>query len=142
MIPVDTIYATKGLLEYLREYAEDRDPVEVTVSLAVTPAGELDIPDLDPEIPVFTDFYMPQAGASVNFVFGVDLGTPAGQTQGRFVSHPTGELRVSKTDDLHEAIFVAVPPYDESSLAVFDRSGNRKKLEVLDVEPAEVDHGL
>ena len=139
---VDTVYATAGLLEYLREHARERDPTAVTVSLAVTPAGELDVPDLDPEIPVFTDFYMPQAGASVNFVFGVDLGTPAGQTQGRFVSHPTGELDISKADDLHEVIFVTAPPYDEDAIAVFDRSGREKELVVLDVEPAAVEHEL
>lgn len=138
MIRVETVYATDGLLSYLREYAREEDPDKVTLSLSVTPAGELDTPELDPETPVFTHFYMPQAGSSVNFVFGVDLGTPAGQTQGRFVSHPTGSLGVFESDDLHEVVFVAVPPYDENSIAVFGRRGDRKDLRTLDVEP---DHG-
>jgi len=80
---------------------------------------------------------VPEAGGSVNAVFGMDLGTPAGQTRGRFVSHPNGGLDVSKTDDLHAVVFVAVPPWDRDSLAVFDRSGRRLNLAVLDVEPPE-----
>jgi len=44
---------------------------------------------------------------------------------------------VSKRDDLHEVIFVAVPPWDEESLAAFDRSGREKELTILDVEPPE-----
>jgi hypothetical protein len=103
----------------------------------VTRAGELPGTDLDPETPVFTHFYMPDSGGSVSAVFGVDLGTPVGQTQGRFVSHPQGDLRLSKRDDLHEVVFVGVPPWDESSLAAFDRSGREQSLTVLDVEPPE-----
>jgi len=130
-------YATAGLVEYLLEYAREREPQSVTISLAVTPAGELGVPDLPDETPVFTHFYVPQAGSSVNAVFGMDLGTPAGQTKGRFVSHPNGGLDVSKTDDLHASVFVAVPPWDRDSLAAFDRSGRRLNLAVLDVEPPE-----
>jgi hypothetical protein len=103
--------------------------------VSVTFAEELPDADLPPETPVFTHFYMPEAGGSVNFVFGVDLGTPAGQTQGRFVSHPNGELRVRQRDDFKELIFVAVPPWDDASLAVFDRRGEEQPLEILDVEP-------
>ena len=80
---------------------------------------------------------MPGAGGSVSAVFGVDLGTPAGQTQGRFVSHPQGRLRLEKTDDFHALIFVAVPPWETNSLAVFDRTGARQDLTILDVEPPE-----
>ncbi|MFB6189708.1 MAG: hypothetical protein ABEI57_07465 [Halapricum sp.] len=130
-------YATEGLIEYLLEHARESEPESVTVSLATTPAGELDLPDLDPETPVFTHVYLPQAGSSINAVFGIDLGTPVGQTGGRFVSHPTGELGVSKTDDLHAVVFVAVPPWDRDSLAAFDRSGRKLQLDVLDVEPPE-----
>ena len=130
-------YATAGLVEYLLDHAREREPQSVTVSLAVTPAGELDITALPEETPVFTHFYVPEAGGSVNAVFGMDLGTPAGQTKGRFVSHPNGNLDVSKTDDLHAVVFVAIPPWDRESLAAFDRSGRRLTLEVLDVEPPE-----
>ncbi|QSG12012.1 Proteasome lid subunit RPN8/RPN11, contains Jab1/MPN domain metalloenzyme (JAMM) motif [Halapricum desulfuricans] len=133
----ETRYITEGLLEYLLEYAGDRDPQSVTVSLDATPAGELDGLDLDPETPIFTHVYLPQAGSSVNAVFGMDLGTPVGQTDGRFVSHPTGELSVSETDDLHAVVFVAVPPWDQSSLAAFDPGGRRLPIEVLAVEPPE-----
>ena len=131
------VYATAGLVETLLRLARENDPDSVTISLSVTVAGELPDAELPPETPVFTHFYLPEAGGSVNAVFGMDLGTPAGQTEGRFVSHPLGELSVSKTDELHEVIFVAVPPWDRDDIAPFDRSGNRQPLEILDVEPPE-----
>ena len=117
--------------------ARDAEPNDVTISLAVTEAAELPDADLDPETPVFTDFYLPSAGGSVNAVFGMDLGTPAGQTQGRFVSHPDGYMGVSKLDDLHEVIFVAIPPWDTDNFGAFDRSGRTVEVEILDVEPPE-----
>jgi len=117
--------------------ARDAEPNDVTISLAVTEAAELPDADLAPETPVFTDFYLPSAGGSVNAVFGMDLGTPAGQTQGRFVSHPDGYMGVSKLDDLHEVIFVAIPPWDTDSFGAFDRSGRTVEVEVLDIEPPE-----
>jgi len=131
------VYATKGLVDSLLRFASESDPDPVTISLSVTPAAELPETDLPPEQPVFTHFYMPEAGSSVNFVFGVDLGTPVGQTEGRFVSHPNGELRVRQRDDFHALIFVAVPPWDRESIAVFDRRGQEQRLDVLDVEPPQ-----
>jgi len=131
------IYATRGLVETLLRMAEEADPDSVTISIAVTQASELPETDLPPETPVFTHFYMPSAGGSVNAVFGVDLGTPVGQTQGRFVSHPDGNLSLTKADDLHEVVFVAVPPWEEASLAAFDRRGDQQELELLDAEPPE-----
>lgn len=131
------VYATRGLVESLLRTASDAAPEEVSVPIAVTPAEELPGASLPAGTPVFTHFYMPEAGRSVNFVFGVDLGTPAGQTQGRFVSHPNGELRVRQTDDFKERIFVAVPPWETDSLAVFDRRGREQPLELLDVQPPE-----
>jgi hypothetical protein len=117
--------------------ARERAPESTTISLAVTDAGEIPEADLDPETPIFTHFYMPSAGSSVNAVFGVDLGTPVGQTQGRFVSHPRGDLRLTKRDDFHEVIFIAVPPWDDDAIAVFDRSAEEQELTILDVEPPE-----
>lgn len=131
------IYATHGLVESLLRSAQEAAPDEVSVSISVTRARELPDADLPPDTPVFTHFYMPEAGSSVNFVFGVDLGTPAGQTQGRFVSHPNGELRVRQTDDFKELVFVAVPPWDTESVAVFDRWGETQRLQLLDIEPPE-----
>ena len=120
----------------LLELAAEAEPEEVTISLAVTPADELEgATDVPSDAPVFTHFYPPDAGRSITAVFGVDLSVPAGQTQGRFISHPRGNLEVARTDDLHEAILVAVPPWEESSLAAFDRSGQRQPLEVVDAEP-------
>ncbi len=130
-------YATRGLAQTLLRMASESEPESTTVPLAVTRAGEIPDADLDPETPVFTHFYMPDAGASVNAVFGVDLGMPVGQTQGRFVSHPQGDLGVSTTDDLHEVVFVAVPPWDDESFAAFDHRGRRRELRLLDVEPPE-----
>jgi hypothetical protein len=136
------VYATAGLVETLLRLAREREPESVTILLAITRAEELPVPDggedpLPPEAPVFTHFYLPEAGGSVNAVFGMNLGTPAGQTQGRFVSHPDGRLGVSETDDLHEVVFVAVPPWDQEAIAAFDRSGVQKQLEILDVAPPE-----
>ena len=126
--------------------AGDAEPTPVSIELAVTPAGELsstdpthadttDFDDLAAETPVFTHFYMPDAGRSITAVFGMDLSTPPGRTRGRFVSHPLGELSVSRTDDLHGVVIVAVPPWDESSVAAFDRAGRRTELTVLDGAP-------
>lgn len=137
--PASVVYITRGLATTLLRFARERDPDSVTIALSVTPAGDLDGAGaaVDDGTPVFTHFYLPNAGESVGAVFGMDLGTPVGQTQGRFVSHPTGELSVSETDDLHEVVFVAIPPWDEESLAAFDRSGRRQDLELLDAEPPE-----
>jgi hypothetical protein len=125
----------RGLEETLLRQAADREPERLSVPLAVTKAGELPDAGLDPETPVFTHFYLPRDRDSVSAVFGVDLGTPVGQTQGRFVSHPRGDLGVSETDDLHEVVFVAVPPWEDDSVAAFDRRGRRREFSVLDVEP-------
>jgi len=130
------IHATRGLVDALLSMASDRDPQRLTVSVNTTPAGDLPETGLTPDRPVFTDFYLPDAGRSVSAVFGMDLGTPA--AQGRFVSHPDGTLAVTREDDLHEVVFVAVPPYGSDSVAAFDRAGRRLELGVLDVEPPEV----
>jgi hypothetical protein len=130
------VYVTRGLLEVLLDIASDADPQSVTAGLAVRAAGELEgAPELSPTTQVFTDFYLPDTARSVTAVFGVDLSTPPGQTQGRFVSHPTGDLSLSRTDDLHEAVFVAVPPWSPESVGVFDRSGRRRELSVVDAHP-------
>lgn len=126
------VYITRALLTALLELAEDRDPNSVTVSLAVTPTDDLDV-DLPAGRAVFTDMYLPDIGGSVTAVFGMDLSTPA--AAGRFVSHPQGELALTKADDLHEVVFVVVPPYDTENVAAFDRSGTELPLEIVDAEP-------
>lgn len=131
------IYATRGLVETLLRMAGDDDPDSVTVSISITRAKTLPEADLDPETPVFTHFYMPSAGNSVSAVFGFDLGTPVAQSDGRFVSHPSGRLDVTREDDLHEIVFIAVPPWDADSIAAFDRRGVEQPLTVLDIEPPE-----
>ena len=128
------VYATRGLLDALLELARDRHPGELTVSIVTTPAGELD-DGLDPETAVFTDLYLPGASRSISAVFGMDLGTP--RAEGRFLSHPDGYLGVRQTDDLHGVVLVAVPPYDLSSVAAFDRRGGELSLDVLDIEPPQ-----
>ena len=130
------VYATRGLIEVLLDLAEDADPDPANVVLAATPAGEFDDDlGIGPETPILSHFYLPEAGRSVRFVFGVDLGTPTGRGRARFLSHPTGELELTERDDLAAAVLVAVPPYDDRSLAAFDRSGERLELTVLDAEP-------
>ncbi|ELZ53462.1 MULTISPECIES: hypothetical protein [Halorubrum] len=130
------IYVTRDLLTVLRERAASEDPDEVNLRLSATPAGEFETDlGLDPETPVVTHFTLPSVGGSVSSVFGVDLGTPAGEGGARFVSHPDGFLGVSRTDDLAGVVFVAVPPYDEDSVAAFDRSGDGVELAVVDAVP-------
>ncbi len=132
------VYVTRALTDVLLGLASDADPDDVTTGVSVSLAGELEGADaLPPETPVFTDFFLPDPGNSVNAVFGVDLSTPARQAQGRFVSHPVGELEVTRQDDLAEIVFVAVPPWqtDERSFAAFDRSGQRQPLEIIDASP-------
>jgi len=131
------LYATRGLVDALLDIAAERDPTAVTVALTTRPAGDLNgAKDISPDQPVFTDFYLPETGDSVRAVFGVDLGTPS--ADGRFISHPTGRLELTREDDLHEAVFVAVPPYDLGSVRAFARSGKRLELSVLDAAPPEV----
>jgi hypothetical protein len=130
------VHATQGLIEALLELARDAEPSQVTAGLSVTRAVAFDDPPaLPPETPILTHFYLPDAGESVSAVFGVDLSTPPGQTQGRFVSHPQGELDVSRRDDLHEVVLVAVPPWDEQSYAAFGRDGRRLELTLVEAEP-------
>ena len=135
------VYVTRGLLDLLLERARKREPESVTIGLAVTPAGSFDsepeVEDLTPGTPVFTTFYLPDAGGSVEAVFGSDLATPSGQTPGLFVSHPDGSLSLSRTDDLREVVFVAVPPWDGESVAAFGRDGRRKRVCVIDAEPPQ-----
>ncbi|RZH68187.1 MPN domain-containing protein [Natrinema altunense] len=132
------VYVTRGLVDILLALASDADPDDVTTGVSVVPAIELNGADgLPPDTPVFTDFFLPDPGNPVNAVFGVDLSTPARQAQGRFVSHPVGELEVTRRDDLAEVIFVAVPPWevDDRSFGAFDRSGERQPLEIIDASP-------
>ena len=128
------VYITRGLLTVLLELGADRDPDSVTVSLVVTPAADLDV-DIPTSAAVFTDLYLPETGDSVTAVFGMDLSTP--EAAGRFVTHPDGPLALTKRDDLHEVVFVAVPPYEDDSVAAFDRSGDTVPVDVLDVAPPE-----
>jgi len=134
------LYATAGLLDVLIEFATDREPQRANVPLAATPAGELTgsddrLADIDPATSVLTHFYLPDAGGAVSSVFGVDLGTPSGGAQARFVSHPTGPLAVTKEDDLAGAVLVAVPPWTAGEIRAFDRRGQAVELVGLDAEP-------
>jgi hypothetical protein len=69
----------------------------------------------------------------------MDLGTPAGRGRARFVTHPQGPFRVTRRDDLAAVVLVAVPPWDERSIAAFDRAGRRLTLAVVDAEPPRDD---
>ncbi|SDM77544.1 hypothetical protein SAMN04487949_2562 [Halogranum gelatinilyticum] len=132
------IYVTRGLVDVLLDLAEDAEPNALDITLASTPARnfESDL-DLDPETPVLTHFYLPDAGRSVGAVFGMDLGTPAGSGKARFITHPQGKLVVTKRDHLAAVMLLAVPPWDERSYAAFDRSGRQLDLSVLDAEPPQ-----
>ncbi|MBP1921150.1 8-oxo-dGTP pyrophosphatase MutT (NUDIX family) [Halorubrum alkaliphilum] len=132
------IHVTRDLLTVLLEHAADRDPAAASLQLSATRAREFDEElGLDPETPVLTHFTLADVGGSVNAVFGVDLGTPAGRGRARFLSHPDGRLGLSKTDDLAAIVIVAVPPYDDDHVAAFDRAGDGIELVVLDAVPPE-----
>ncbi|MFB6133048.1 MAG: hypothetical protein ABEJ44_06560 [Halanaeroarchaeum sp.] len=141
----DPVYVARPLLEGLLEYARDEEPGEVSVAIATRPAGDLqptDGPDIAPaelpsETPVFADFSFPGAGGAVNRVFGVDLGRPAGSTQGRFVSHPRGDPTPSTTDDFAPRLLVAVPPWTVDTVRVSDRNGRRFDLRTVAGESPE-----
>jgi len=132
------IHITRDLLTVLLDHAADRDPQESNLRLSATRAGKFEeATGLDPEMPVLTHFTLTGIGGSVNAVFGVELGTPAGHGGARFLSHPNGVLGVSKTDDLAAVILIAVPPYDDDSVAAFDRAGDGIELAVIDAAPPE-----
>lgn len=135
----EPVYATRPLVAVLCELAADADPRSLTVALATTPASDLDadpgaeaegtpLDTLDPETPVFSDFYFPGAGDAVRQVFGVDLATPAGQTQGRFLSHPTGGREPDATDDFAARLLVAVPPWKPTNVRAYGRDGRERDL--------------
>ncbi len=132
------IHITRDLLTVLLEHAAEQDPGATNRRLSATRAGDFETDTgLDPETPVLTHFTLTDVGGSVNAVFGVDLGTPAGHGGARFLSHPDGFLGLSKTDDLAAVVLVTIPPYDDDTVAAFDRSGEGIELGVLDAAPPE-----
>jgi hypothetical protein len=143
-----SVYATAGLLDVLLELARDAEPRPANVALIAVPAADLDDAaddgdavepgTLDAGTPVFAEFYFPDAGESLTRVFGVDLSTPAGQTQGRFLSHPRGDPEVSLTDDLHAVLLVAVPPWEPGNVRAYARSGRRLSLRRVAGETGDV----
>jgi len=128
----------------LCELAADADPNSLSVRLAATAAADLRPTDgaltgVDPETPVLSDFYFPDAGDALTNVFGMDLATPTGQTAGRFASHPDGNPDVAVTDDLHAQLLVAVPPWNPENVRAYDRSGTARELVLVDAETTEPD---
>ncbi|MFW6153078.1 MAG: hypothetical protein ACOC42_01825, partial [Halobacteriota archaeon] len=94
--------------------------------------GELELGEsIQPDEQVFAEFYLPSTGASLEAVFGVDVSVPPAQTPGVFISHPEGTLGLERGDEFAERVFVAVPPWQPSSVAVFDRRGREHPLEVV-----------
>lgn len=135
----DVLYVTRALLEVLLDLAADADPKPLQVALAASSASTLEATD-DPgaalaTVPddegVLSDFYFPGAGEAITHVFGVDLATPPAQTSARFLSHPRGDPSVSRTDDLHARLLVAVPPWTPEDVRAYDRSGRRRSLVVV-----------
>lgn len=128
---------TRGLLSVLCERAVETDPESVNVVLDATAAGDLSgaTESVSDDTPVLTHFYMPEAGASVSAVFGMDLGRPSGRA--RFLSHPDGTLGVSETDDLAPVVLVTTPPYDPEDVQAYDRRGEEQPLQIVDAEPPE-----
>jgi len=132
------VYISRPLLETLLQFARRSEPESLSIALATTPAGQLsDAEEISDTVPVFTHLYLPEQPNSVSSVFGMDLHTSPGRTHGRFVSHPFSELQLTKRDDLHAVVFVAVPPWDETAIAAFDREGHRHSIQVVDGTPPD-----
>ena len=132
------IYLTEGLVETLLGFASEKDPDSTTVPLGVTDADELGL-DIEQDGPIFTHFYMQNDDDAVNAVFGVDLGTPAGQSQGRFLSHPDGNPELTMRDDLHAAVLVAVPPWQPANVSAYDRDSTARHLTVINAATPDRD---
>lgn len=128
------IFVTAGLLDGLLSIAAEHKESSLSIPLLTTPAAELRGTDVPEDTEVFTHFYLPDSAASVSSVFGVDLGTPTVRTAGRFITHPDHYLGLSVTDDFHQIVIVAVPPWNRESVAAFTRDNRRIELTVLDVE--------
>jgi hypothetical protein len=129
-----TVYATADLVAVLLERAASAEPSRLNVVLDSTPAEEFEADlSVDPGTPVFTHYYLPEAGRAVSDVFGVDLGTPAGSGSGRFLSHPNGPDELTRRDDLAAVVLLAVPPWE--SVTAFDRRGRRRPLTLVDAHP-------
>jgi len=139
------VYATRPLVEALCVLAEDADPRPLSVALATSARDELVAADgsgeslaaVPDDAAVFSDFYFPNAGDAVSKVFGVDLATPAGQTKGRFLSHPRGDPDPSVTDDFAARLLVAVPPWGAENVRAYDRRGRRRLVLVAADAPEE-----
>ncbi|MFA9517233.1 hypothetical protein ACERIT_08455 [Halopenitus sp. H-Gu1] len=133
------VHLTRDLLTVLLEHATDAEPAAVNVLLSATSAADLsgETTTVDPETPVLTHFTLPDIGGSVDAVFGMDLSTPSERGRARFLSHPTGELRVNETDDLAAVVVVAVPPWEDDCVAAFDRAGRELPLHIVDAVPPE-----
>lgn len=129
------IVATEGLVDGLLEIASNREPSKVTVDLSVTEGSAFASAAVAPDTPVFSHYYVPGVARSASNVFGMNLTVPPGQTQGRFVSHPRQKAELTTRDTLHAVVFLAVPPWTREDIRVFDRSGRRQHLELIDEEP-------
>jgi hypothetical protein len=132
------IHVTSALLDVLLDMSEAAEPDPISVVLTPTPASAFDADlGLDPETPVLTHFYLPEAGRSVTAVFGLDLSTPAGRGRARFHAHPQGPREPTKRDDFAAAVLVAVPPWEPAEVRAYDRSGTRLVIETIDAVPPE-----
>jgi len=133
------IHITRDLLTVLLDQAAERDPDATSLRLSATRAGEFDEDTgLDPSMPVVTHFTPAGVGGSVNAVFGVDIGTPAGRGGARFISHPNGFLGVSKRGRPRGGRARRRPAVRRRrGVAAFDRAGNGIELAVLDAAPPE-----
>ena len=121
-LPEVVVYITRGLFDALLEMAAAADPDDISVVLASTPVGEFeggidsDL-DLDADTAVLTHFYFPETSGSVNAVFGVDLGTPAGQGRARVLHPPDRRTAGGRGDNSCARLLFPVPPRDQEAIS-------------------------
>jgi hypothetical protein len=143
----ETLWITDALLAVLLELAADAEPRPANVLLLASAPADLEplpndglaLESVPADVRVLSDFYFPEVGNAVKNVFGVDLATPAGQSHGRFLSHPMGDPSLSVTDDLHANVLVAVPPWTPENVSAYDRWGTRLVLKRVAASSPDVE---
>lgn len=130
-------------ITFAREAAEDSHPNEFMGLLRGTRADRLGKEELDPDDIVITDVLVIPATKSspVEATLQTNLVPNDGKTVGSVHSHPNGVLQPSDADlasfgrgSIH---IIVGAPYETGDWQAFDRQGEKRELDVVDVEFAD-----